>query len=115
MELDKIIELAAGLGEAISDSQQAAQLKAARENLNKEKQATQLLKDYQAQSDRIAQLEREQKPVEVDDKQKLQELHEKLIASEVFKKFTAAQVEYVDLMRKVNEAIRKHLGETEGT
>lgn len=113
--MDKIIELATGLGEAISDSQQATQLKAARENLNKEKQASQLLKDYQAQSDRIAQLEREQKPVEVDDKQKLQELHERLIASEAFKRFTAAQVEYVDLMRKVNEAIRKHLGETEGT
>ena len=113
--MDKIIELAAGLGEAISDSQQAVQLKAARENLNKEKQATQLLKDYQAQSDRIAQMEREQKPVEVDYKQKLQELHERLIASEAFKRFTAAQVEYVDLMRKVNEAIRKHLGEAEGT
>ena len=47
------------------------------------------------------------------DKHRLQELNDKLVASQEFKKFTAAQVEYVDLMRKVNEEIRRELAETE--
>jgi len=107
------IELASRLGKAIADSPQAVALRAARAALNAEAELTSTLGEYQKQADKIAQLEREQKPVEVEDKHKLQELNDKLVASEVFKKFTAAQVEYVDLMRKVNDAIRRELAETE--
>jgi cell fate (sporulation/competence/biofilm development) regulator YlbF (YheA/YmcA/DUF963 family) len=44
---------------------------------------------------------------------RLQELQQKLLAHEVFKTFTAKQVDYVDLMRQVNDVIRKHLAPTE--
>jgi cell fate (sporulation/competence/biofilm development) regulator YlbF (YheA/YmcA/DUF963 family) len=111
--MEAIIALAERLGRAINESSQAASLRAARKALNAEPALSQLLKDYQAQADRVAQLERDQKAIEVDDKHKLDELQTRLLASEVFKKFTAAQVEYVDLMRKVNEALRNRLAETE--
>jgi cell fate (sporulation/competence/biofilm development) regulator YlbF (YheA/YmcA/DUF963 family) len=107
------IELAARLGKAMADSPEAVALRAAREALNAEPELTRTLGEYQKQADKIARLEREQKPVEVEDKHKLQELNDDLVASDVFKKFTAAQVEYVDLMRKVNDAIRRELTETE--
>jgi len=110
--MEDIIELANRLGEAISRSPQSAALRAAREQFNKHPDLVQLLKDYQAQADKIAQLERENKPIEVEDKHKLEELHNKLIAAEPFKKLTSAQVEYIDLMRRVNETIQKHLTET---
>jgi cell fate (sporulation/competence/biofilm development) regulator YlbF (YheA/YmcA/DUF963 family) len=107
------IELASRLGKAMADSPEAVALRAARVALNAEAELTSTLSEYQKQADKIAQIERQQKPVEVEDKHKLQELNDKLVASEVFKKFTAAQVEYVDLMRKVNDAIRRELAETE--
>ena len=110
-----IIELARRLGKSISESTQAADLRAAREEMNKQGEIAQLLKDYQAHAEKIAKSEHENKPVEVDDKHKLQELHGKLVASDVFKKFTAAQVEYIDLMRRVNETLQKQLSETEKT
>ncbi len=72
-----------------------------------------MLKQYQEQSLKIEQLEHENKPVEVEDKHRLRELHEKLVASDVFKRFTGAQVEYVDLMRQVNQALRRQLAEVE--
>ncbi|MCD4699861.1 MAG: YlbF family regulator [Phycisphaerae bacterium] len=108
-----IIELAERLGKAIGNSSQASTLRGAREEMNKQGEIAQLLKDYQAQAGKIAESEHENKPVEVDDKHKLQELHGKLVASDVFKKFTAAQVEYIDLMRQVNETLQKQLSETE--
>ena len=108
-----IIELAQRLGKEISESTQADNLRTAREEMRKQGEITQLLKDYQTQAEKIAKLEQENKPVEVDDKHKLQELHGKLVASDVFKKFTAAQVEYIDLMRQVNETLQKQLAETE--
>ena len=111
--MSAIVELAERLGKGISESPQGAALRAARAELEKQPEIVQLLKDYQAAGERIAKLEAESKPVEVDDKHKLQELHDKLVANDVFKKFTAAQVEYVDLMRQVNQAMAKQLAETE--
>ncbi len=108
-----VIELAQRLGKSISESSQAANLRTAREEMSKQGEITQLLKDYQAQAEKIAKSEHENTPVEVNDKHKLQELHGKLVASDVFKKFTAAQVEYIDLMRQVNETLQKQLSETE--
>ena len=112
--MDQIIELAERLGKAIANSQQALNMRQVQKALNAESEISQVLKDFQEHSQKIAQLEGQQKPVEVDDKHKLQELHDKLAASETFKKFAAAQVEYVDLMRRVNDALRKYEAETSG-
>jgi cell fate (sporulation/competence/biofilm development) regulator YlbF (YheA/YmcA/DUF963 family) len=112
--VDPIIELADKLGKAIADSAPAAKLREARKLLDQHPEVKQLLTDYQNHADKLSQLEQENKPVEVDDKHKLQELQGKLIADDTFKKLTAAQVDYVDLMRRVNTTLRKHLANTEG-
>ena len=109
-----IIELAERLGKLIADSPQAAALRAARDRMDQHPDVGKMLEDFRDQQDKIARLEAENKPVEVDEKHRLQDLHAKLVGSEAFKQLTAAQVEYVDLMRKVNEAIGRHLGDTEG-
>ena len=111
--MSAITELAERLGRAIADSPQAVRLRAVRDEMKKQPEIDRLLKEFQAQSEKVATLQRDNKPIEVGDKHKLQELQDKLVASETFKKFTAAQVEYIDLMRKVNEAIQKRLGDTE--
>lgn len=113
--MDKaILELAEKLGRSINDSQAAATLRQARKELDQHKDIVEVLQKYQQQFAKIQQIEEQNKPVEVADKHTLQELHDKLIASDVFKKFTAAQMEYVDLMRQVNTALRKQLAPTEG-
>ena len=111
--MSAIVELAKRLGKTIAESEQANNLRAIQKELETESDITKALSDYQAQSEKLMQLQNENKPIEVDDKHKLQELQNVLVASEVFKKFTAAQVEYVDLMRQVNEAIRQELGDIE--
>ncbi|HUT57052.1 MAG TPA: YlbF family regulator [Phycisphaerae bacterium] len=112
--MNEIIQIAERLGNAVAQSAQAASLRAARKAFDEQPDAEKLLADYQAQADKIAQLDSQAKPVEVEDKHKLQELHDKLVANELFKRLTAAQVEYVDLMRRVNNALRRALAETEG-
>lgn len=108
------IELARRLGKALADSPQATAYRAAREELNAQPDVRQTLQAYQQQAEKVARLEAEEKPVEVEDKHRLQELNNQLIASEVFKKLTAAQVEWVDLMRRVNQALEGELTEVEG-
>lgn len=110
---DTIIELAARLGRSIQESSQAASLREARKELDQHKDVLDLLKEYQDQLEKVQKLEDENKPVEVSDKHRLQEIQGKLISNDVFKKYTAAQVEYVDLMRQVNTALHRQLAETE--
>jgi cell fate (sporulation/competence/biofilm development) regulator YlbF (YheA/YmcA/DUF963 family) len=111
--MNEIIEQAGRLGGMIAKSMQATKLREAKEALHKDAAATALLADYQKQAMKVGQLEEQNKPIEVEDKRKLQELQSKLVSMDVFKKFTATQVEYIDLMRKVNEALRKELAGTE--
>jgi len=105
-----ILELARRLGEAIGQSPQSAKLQETRKALDAEPETRQLLAEYQAQAEKIAVLEEANKPVEVDDKHRLQSLHDKLVASAAFKKYTAAQVDFLDVMRQVNEAISEGMG-----
>ena len=108
-----IIDMAEKLGKAISESSQAVKLREVRKELDQHKDVLETLQHYQEQAQKLEQLQHENKPVEVEEKHKLRDLHEKLVASEVFKRFTAAQVEYVDLMRQVNQTLRKQLAEVE--
>ena len=107
--MSAITELASRLGKTIAASPEAAALKTARDGLNSQPDVAKLLTDLQAQSAKVQQLEAENKPIEVDDKHALQSLQEQLAASDVFKKYTAAQVNYIDLMRQVNQAIQTEL------
>ena len=107
------IELAEKLGKAIADSPEATKLRDAKTDMEADSELSQVMTEFREHSDKMAALERENKPIEVEDKHKLQELHGKLVASDVFKKYTAAQVEYVDLMRKIDTAMRTQLTDTE--
>ena len=111
--MDQIVEIADRLGKALAGSPQAAALRAARKDMDAQPELKQALTDYQDHSDKLARLQEENKPIEIEDKHKLQDLENKLFASDVFKRFTAAQVDYVDLMRQVNGALQKHLATTE--
>jgi cell fate (sporulation/competence/biofilm development) regulator YlbF (YheA/YmcA/DUF963 family) len=107
------MELAARLGKLIAGSPQAVNLRAARDALDAEPEIVKTLEEYREQTIKIAALEEEQKPVEVQDKHRLQELNDQLISSAVFKRYQAAQVEYLDLMRRVDDALQQELEETE--
>ena len=112
--MENIIKLAEQLGKAIADSPAAATLTAARNEMNANGDLTKPLTEFRGHTDKKAKLEQENKPVEVADKHTLQELQQKLVASATFKAFNEAQVEYADLMRRVNQAVQRQLADTEG-
>ena len=111
--VDAIISLAQRLGREIAESAAAKALRAAQEAVDGQPELKKLLEDYRVQSQKMMELRESGKPIEVSDKHRVQELQSKLAGSEVFKKLTGAQVEYVDMLRKVNDAMRKELAATE--
>lgn len=112
-EIIEVVDLAEQLGKAIAESPASRKLREARKAMEAQPATLKLLHDYRTQSDKIAAMEETRKPVEVNDKHRLAELHDKLVSEETFKKYTAAQVDYVDLMRRVNDALRRQLSDVE--
>jgi len=111
---ERILGLAGRLGKTIAESKQATDLREIRKAFEGDPELQQVMKEYRQQAGKMQQLEQERKPVEPEDKHKLEELNRQLAASETFKKYTAAQVEYVDLLRRVNEALQRELVAAEG-
>jgi cell fate (sporulation/competence/biofilm development) regulator YlbF (YheA/YmcA/DUF963 family) len=107
--MDQVIELARRLGEHLSKHDRTLQLKAAQEAVDGDNEAGEMVKSYQQQMQRITELEKAQKPIEVTDKQKLRELEEKIAINPVLSNLTRRQVDFVEMMRKVKEAIDSEL------
>lgn len=103
--MDQLIELAKRLGRQMAAHERTTLLKQAQQSVDDDKEAAELIKAYQAQAERIAALEKENKPIEVDDKHKLTELEGKLGTHPTLAELTRRQVDFVEMMRKVKQAI----------
>jgi cell fate (sporulation/competence/biofilm development) regulator YlbF (YheA/YmcA/DUF963 family) len=111
--MSAVTELAGRLGQAIADSPEAKALNQARKELEADPQLRETMEQFGRQMGKVQKLEEENQPIEPEDKQKLAELEKTLAASEKFKAFSAAQVNFYDMMRKVNQAIREKISDLE--
>jgi cell fate (sporulation/competence/biofilm development) regulator YlbF (YheA/YmcA/DUF963 family) len=111
---EDIIQAARKLGETIAASPKAGALKEARTGLDQSEETRELLQKTQQHVQSLQQKEEQGQPIEPEDKQKMEKLQAELMADPTFKTFNAAQVEYVDLMRKVNDTLREQLADVEG-
>jgi len=108
--MDEMIELAEQLGEKLAAQGVTQRFVALQKSLSADTEAQKLMTEFQQQAGRMAQLESRGDPVEPADKHKLDELQSTLSGNATVKEFLAAQMAYMDIMRKINQAIMKHLG-----
>jgi cell fate (sporulation/competence/biofilm development) regulator YlbF (YheA/YmcA/DUF963 family) len=107
--MEEIIKLASKLGSAIANNERYKAFRETEDQLKKDKEAKELSEALEKQTKKIQELEKSQKPVEVEDKKKLQQLKEKLASNKSIQKFLKEQTDYVELMTKVNEQIETKL------
>jgi len=107
--MEQLIELARRLGKQVALNERVVLLKKAQQIVNDDDYARELILEFQKQVEKIRQLEQEQKPVEVDDKHKLQEIEQKISIHEPLKELSRRQADYLELMRKINQAIHEEL------
>jgi len=105
--------MATRLGKALAQSPQATAMTIAHKKLSGDPATRQILDAYQELAMKMARMEQTNQPIGPDDKHKLQAINDKLIASDLYKQYLNAQVNYVDLMRKTNLAIRNELPKLE--
>ena len=107
--MDQLIELARRLGKQIAAHERTVLLKKAQKEVDTDTEAQQLVKQYQEQTQKIHDLEQQQKPIEVSDKHKLCDLEEKISLNPRLSELTRRQVDFVDMMRKIKKNIDDQL------
>ncbi|MFH1732099.1 MAG: YlbF family regulator [Planctomycetota bacterium] len=104
-----IIETAEKLGKQITASDRFKAVEAARNEIEGDDALQADMKALNEVSDRIAQLEKQVKPVEPDDKRRLRELQEKVTGHPKLQKLARAEADFAELMNRVNSAIHAEL------
>ncbi|MBN2063998.1 MAG: YlbF family regulator [Sedimentisphaerales bacterium] len=103
--MQEVIELARKLGEMIANHPRTKSLKEMQQVLDKDEQASNLLKAYQKQIEHIHNLESAGKPIEVDDKHALRDIEQKMANNETLKQISIKEVDFVEMMNKVKTEI----------
>ena len=102
---DQILQKARELGELIAEHDASKKLADVLSQLEKDQDAQRALNDYNRHLQTLAEKQQEGKPIEVADKQQLETLQKQVVTNPILSRFQMAQMDYVDLMRKVDEAM----------
>jgi len=111
---EQIIEAARQLGKQIAAHDAAQMVKQAVEKLKQDIEAQRVLNDHNRHLSTIAEKEAKGQPIEVEDKKRLGELQDLVIQNSVLRDFQVAQMDYLDLMRRVEAAMAGESQVSEG-
>lgn len=103
--MSDILADAAALGKKIAEHPKMKAFVAAVNAVKSDADAEGLLKEYREFSQQLETKSRQGKPVEVEDKRKLSELETKVATNATIREMIRCEADYLDLMRKINEAI----------
>lgn len=102
---DEIIEQATKLGELVADHAAAKRLASAVSALQNDLEAQRAMTDLNRFATQLDTKARSGQPVEVAEKHKLEALQTAVVTNPLLTGFQQAQMDYVDLLKKVDDAI----------
>lgn len=109
--MQDIIKKAEELGKAIARSDRYEALNKVRREADQDEGLQADLKALNEASEKIAQLEKETKPVEPEDKRKLQQLQQKVTGHARLQDLARAEADFAEMMNQVNRTIRSQFAE----
>ncbi len=101
----EILKAAGELGRLIAGHESAVKMQSVIDGFKEDIDAQRLLNDYQRQMAKIGEKEAHQQPIEVEDKHRLESLQGQVMRHEKLRELQITQMDYLDLMRRVDEAI----------
>jgi cell fate (sporulation/competence/biofilm development) regulator YlbF (YheA/YmcA/DUF963 family) len=108
-DIQELLSKASALGEALAANPTVSAHYRAQNSVRSDPAAQKLLQEYQTQVERIHELERNKRPVEVADKHKLADLERQLVGNETLKNLMRTQADYAAVMARVNKAMEAPL------
>ena len=100
-----ILEQATKLGELLADHDAIKKLQAATKAFEADTASQRAMIDYQRFAQGLQQKAQQGGPIEVEDKRKLEQLQQTVITNPLLANMQRAEMDYLDLLRKVDSAI----------
>jgi cell fate (sporulation/competence/biofilm development) regulator YlbF (YheA/YmcA/DUF963 family) len=110
-----ILDAAEKLSQLIADHPAVARYKSAQKSVAEDPEAGRMLADFDRQIETLARQEQQGVPVSDTQRAALETLQSRIVSHIKIKNLNMAQVEFIDLLRKVNQTIQRPLTETAGT
>lgn len=104
---EDILRRARELGKLIADHEAARQLTETLESLKQDTDAQRALSDFERHVQSLGEKQAAGKPIEVEDKHKLESLQLAVARNPLLRDLQIRQMNYLDLLRQVEEAMRQ--------
>jgi len=114
VDTDQIMQEAEKLGQLVSQHPAVARYKQAQKAVAEDPEAGRLLADFDRQLETLGRQEQSGMPVTDAQRMQLESLQGRIISHIKIKALNMAQVEFVDLLRKVTQTIQRPLADTPG-
>jgi len=101
----QIVKAAQELGLLIQKHSSAVKLRDMIERLQEDTEAQRLMTDHNRLVQKLSEKQMNNEPIEVEEKRQLQATQDKVVRHPLLSEFQMVQMDYVDLMRQVDEAM----------
>ena len=108
--MDDILEIAEKLAAAIRSNSRFGKLREAEKAVDADSATKKLLAEYNEITMAILRKEQDMKPIEPEEKRKLLDLKEKVVANTLLQSLSRAQADFSEMMNKVNRTLQARLG-----
>ncbi|MCE9590175.1 MAG: YlbF family regulator [Planctomycetes bacterium] len=106
----EILAAAKELGKLIATHEASAKFEETLRKLEADVEAQRALNDYNRHMTKLSEKEAAGKPIEVEDKKQLEKLQAGIARNATLRDFQMRQMDYLDLMRRVDEAMSGDAG-----
>ncbi len=107
----EILDAAKKVGQMVAEHDATTKLESSLKALESDTDAQRAIADFNRHLQALAAKEQSGKPIEVDDKRKLESLQQAVVMNIKLRNFQMAQMDYVDLLRKIDDAIVNESGD----
>jgi cell fate (sporulation/competence/biofilm development) regulator YlbF (YheA/YmcA/DUF963 family) len=114
-ETQQILDEAEKLSKLVADHPSLAKYKAAQKAVSEDADASRLLADFDRQIETLARQEQSGMPITDAQRHQLEALQSKIISHIKIKNLNLAQVEFIDLLRRINQTIQRPLADASGS
>ena len=114
VEETEIVQTAEKLGQLVAQHPSVTKFKAAQKAVSEDAEASRLLGDFDRQLETLARQEQSGMAVTDAQRQQLETLQSRIVSNVKVKNLNMAQVEFIDLLRKVNQAVQSKVVEAGG-
>ena len=111
VDTQQILDAAEKLGQILKDHPAVERFKSAQKSVSEDPEAGRLLASFEQQLEALGRQEQSGRPVTDAQRLQLESLQSKIVSHIKIKNLNLAQVEFVDLLRKINQTYQRPLAD----